>query len=83
MKIYLRYGGVVMTPSCAFLDPYMLIVDEDEKTIEINDNMGMVEGIIYYENEKYVDINRRNENNRLLGDVVPIVKDGEVIYKEE
>lgn len=83
MKIYLRYGGVVMTPSCTFFDPYLLIIDKDEKTIEINDNMGMIEGMIHYENEKYVDINRRDENDKLLGDVIPIIKDGEIVYKEE
>lgn len=83
MKLYMRYGGLVMTSTCTFYDPYLLIIDEDEKTIEINDNMGMVEGMIHYKNEEEVTIMRRNEKDELDGNEIPIVENGELIYKKE
>ena len=72
-----------MTSTCTFYDTYLLIIDKEEKTIEINDHMSMVEGMIHYEDEKEVEFIRRNEKDELDENIISIVKDGELVYKEE
>ena len=83
MKIYMRYGGLLMTSTCTFYDPYLLIIDEEEKTIEINDHMSMTEGMIHYKNEEEVEFIRRNEKDELTGDCIQIIENGKLVYKEE
>ena len=40
IKIELEHGGIVTTDNCAYYDVYMLIVNKEEKQIEINDSSG-------------------------------------------
>ena len=51
IKIELEHGGVVTTDNCAYYDVYMLIVNKEEKQIEINDSSGFAFGLINYEDE--------------------------------
>ena len=51
IKIELEHGGIVITDNCAYYDVYMLIVNKEEKQIEINDSSGFATGLINYEDE--------------------------------
>ena len=51
IKIELEHGGIVTTDNCAYCDVYMLIVNKEEKQIEINDSSGFTIGLINYEDE--------------------------------
>lgn len=51
IKIELEHGGIVTTDNCAYYDVYMLIVNKEEKQIEIDDSSGFAIGLINYEDE--------------------------------
>lgn len=83
MNIDLGYGGIVMTDDCTFYDAYMLIIDESEKTIDVSDSNGMMIGMIHYDgNIQNVSLHKYNEKGRFTGDIIDIIKDGELCINE-
>lgn len=83
MRIDLQHGGIVMTADCTFYDAYMLIVDESEKSIDVSDSNGMMIGMIYYDNSvKEVTMNKYDSHGRLTGNIINIINNGKLVYKE-
>lgn len=83
MKIDLQYGGIIMTADCTFYDADMLIINEEEKSIDISDSNGMMIGMIYYDNStKEVTMNKYDSHGRLTGNIIDIINNGKLVYKE-
>ena len=71
MKIDFPNGALIMTEDCSYCDVYMLIIDEEEKTIDVSDDYGMMIGMIHYDdNIKNVDAKIYDEQDN---DIVPII----------
>lgn len=71
MKIDFQNGALIMTEDCSYCDVYMLIIDEEEKTIDVSDDYGMMIGMIHYDdNIKNVDAKIYDEQDN---DIVPII----------
>ena len=66
MRIDFPTGATIMTEDCSYCDVYMLIIDEEEKSIDVSDYNGMMIGMIHYDdNVKNVDarIYEKDDNN--------------------
>ena len=83
MRIDLKNGGYVSTTNCTFYDAYILIIDKEEKTIDVSDQWGMMIGLIHYENEKEITYAEYDSFGRLKPEIEDIVENGKVVYKEE
>lgn len=71
MRIDFPNGALIMTEDCSYCDVYMLIIDEEEKTIDVSDNYGMMIGMIHYDdNIKNVDAKIYDEQDN---DIVPVI----------
>lgn len=83
MKIEIKYGGIVTTSTCSFYDAHLLLIDEKEKTIDVSGDTGFMIGMIHYENEDEVLFMPYGIDDRLIGNTIDVVKNGQLIYKEE
>lgn len=79
MKIKLN-DAIISTDNCNFYNVYLLIIDEEDKSIDISDSFGMTIGYIYYGNEKEV-IAINNKNNEK--EFIDIVINGKVVSNNE
>ena len=72
MRIDFPNGALIMTEDCSYCDVYMLIIDEEEKTIDVSDNYGMMIGMIHYDdNIKNVDAKIYDkQDNDIVPDIV-------------
>lgn len=71
MRIDFPNGALIMTEDCSYCDVYMLIIDEEEKTIDVSDNYGMMIGMIHYDdNIKNVDAKIYDEQDN---DIIPVI----------
>lgn len=79
MRIDFPNGALIMTEDCSYCDVYMLIIDEEEKTIDVSDNYGMMIGMIHYDDSiKNVDAKIYDEQDN---DIVPIIVDQKLADK--
>lgn len=79
MKIEFEPYGLVYTDNVDIYDVKFIIIDKEEKTIDLCDQWGMSIGNIHYENEKEVGYLKYNKDERLTGDDEIIIKNGEVV----
>ena len=81
MKIEL-HDAIIVTETVSIYEVYLLIIDEEEKTIDCSDSGGMTIAMIHYENEKYCEILLRDyDDDRLNGNTIDLIKNGQLIYK--
>ena len=83
MRIDLKNGGIVATNTCDLYDAYILIIDKEEKSIDVSDQKGMMIGRIMYEKEN-VETLEYDSNGHLddtLGKI--IIKEGEIVWNKE
>lgn len=81
MKIELKPYGLVYCDNADIYDVYTIIIDTEDKKLDLCDNIGMSIGTIYYENCKEVGYLKYNNRERLTGESEIIISDGEIIYK--
>ena len=83
MKIKLNNGGYVSTTNCTFYDVYIIIIDEEEKTIDVSDQFGMMIGLIHYENEKEITFAEYDSFGRLKPEIEDIIENGKIIWNKD
>lgn len=92
MNIIIMHGGEIMrfdfnptaivyTDSTDIYDVYFLIIDKDDKTIELNDQSGFSIGLIHYENCEECGYMPHSTDLKLNGENFPLVKNGELIFE--
>ena len=72
-------GATVFSDDCNIYDVYMLIIDEDEKSIDCSDANGFTIALIYYEDSESCGFINCDENGRLKGYAEELVKNGMLV----
>lgn len=81
-KIRIKNGGIVATDHCEYYDAHLLIIDTDEKTIEVSDTTGFSNGLIHYEDEKEITVLTYDEDGRIEGEQMDIIKNGDLAWQQ-
>lgn len=76
MRIDFEPYALLYTDNVDIYDVYFIIVDEEEKTIDVCDSNGFSIGNIHYEDCKIVGYLSYNYNDELTGNGNIIVKNG-------
>lgn len=79
MKIAFNNYATVDSGTTDIYDVYFIIIDEEQKTIECNDYNGMAIGTIFYEECEECAYLPIDNNDRLTGERIIIVKNGKVV----
>ena len=82
MKLEFEPYVVICTGNVDIYDINMIIIDEEDKTIDCSDINGFTIAVINYENEEEVGYLEYDEKELLTGESYPIVKNGEIVVKE-
>lgn len=78
MKIEFEPYALIYTDDTDIYDVYSIIIDQDEKKIDVCDAFGMSIGTIHYENCKECGYLKYNSRERLTGDFEIIIKNGQL-----
>ena len=79
MRIDFNPTALVFTDATDIHDVYFIIIDEDEKTIDCSDNMGMSIANIHYKECEECGYLPYNHEGRLTGEQITFIKDGKLI----
>lgn len=82
MRIDFKYSAIVYSDEVDIYDVSFIIIDENEKTIECNDQRGFAIANIHYKNSKECGFIPDGEDGRMSGDFFDLVENGELIYTE-
>lgn len=80
MRIDFEPYAIVYTDHTDIYDVHFIIIDEEEKFLELNDANGFVIAGIHYEGIKEVGYLTYNEKERLTGDKYSLIKNGKLIF---
>lgn len=78
MRLDFRPYALVYTDNVNIADVHFIIIDEHDRTIECNDEYGMVIALIYYQDCEEVGYLKYNHFEELTGDSETIVKNGKL-----
>ncbi|MBR3209098.1 MAG: hypothetical protein IKF82_02400 [Bacilli bacterium] len=82
MRIDFKPYALLYTDEVDIYDVHFIIVDEEEKTIDVCDESGFSIAGIHYKNSKEIGFLKYNERERLTGDYETIIKNGKLEFKE-
>lgn len=82
MRIDFYPYGLLYTDDIDIYDVHFIIIDEEEKTIDVCDQHGFSIANIHYENIKEIECLLYDEKERLNGETLDIVKNGKLIYNK-
>ncbi len=81
-KLMIKNGGILSTKNCDYYDVYLLMIDTEEKTIDVSDNTGFSIGLIHYKDEKEISLYKYDDEGKLGDDDVMIIKNGEFLWQQ-
>lgn len=72
-------GAIVFTDDTSIYDVYLLIIDEEEKTIECNDMNGFVIALIHYDDTEDCGFINYDGNDDILPYAEELVENGKLV----